>query len=476
MIRTLTTLILLATLAIGFSSCGEDDPCDNKVCEAGQILDAASCVCVSLDPCESVTCASGEIKTADCQCVTQDPCAGVTCASGEICEDGNCIKDPNAVGEVTVAGFITDGDTWTADSIYVMTGKVVVPQGATLTIEPGTIIKGAEGEGTLASALVVARGGKLMAEGTAEQPIIFTSARDNIQSGQIAGTNLDETQVGLWGGLIILGYAPISVETGLTSQIEGIPASDDFGAYGGDDAADNSGIIRYVSVRHGGATIGEGNEINGITFGGVGSGTVVDHIEVIGNQDDGLEWFGGTVNVTNALVWAQGDDAFDIDQAYSGTIDNYIYIAGPDSDHGMEVDGPEGAANATGAFTLKNGWLKGMASEYADFRDGARGTIENSYFFNFPANADLELDDNASSANYFSGALVIKGNEFNTSHLMDGNRTIEDIAADKADAGDAATFDTQMAADNSLVTEATVGADASVFGWTYAMSKGAISN
>jgi hypothetical protein len=471
-----SVLILFVVISVSMISCGKDDPCDGRICEEGQVLDALSCVCVTLDQCESVICASGEIKTADCDCVTQDPCASITCASGEICEDGTCVEDPNALREVTVAGFVNDGDTWTSDNIYIMTGKVVVPEGATLTIEPGTIIKGAEGEGTLASALVVARGARLIADGTAEDPIIFTSVRDNIRSGQIAGTNLDETQVGLWGGLIILGNAPVSVEAGLTSQIEGIPASDTFGVYGGNNPTDDSGVIRYVSIRHGGATIGEGNEINGITFGGVGSGTIVENIEIVGNQDDGLEWFGGTVNVSNSLVWAQGDDAYDIDQAYSGTIDNYIYIAGPDSDHGLEIDGPEGAANANGRFTMRNGTLKGLFSEYADFRDNAQGTIENSYFFNFPENADIELDDNASSANYFANILVITGNEFNTSHLTDGNRTIEDIVSDKSDAADEPAFDAQMSTDNNIVTTPSVGADTSVFQWTYAMHKGAISN
>ena len=469
-------LFLLMAGILSLTSCGDDDPCDGRTCSATQILDAASCVCVSLDPCESVICEADEIKTADCQCITQDPCAGVTCGSGEICDSGNCITDPNANTEVTVAGFVENGTVWTADNIYVMTGKVVVDEGATLTIEPGTVVKGEEGEGTLASALVVARGGTLIANGTADEPIIFTSIRDNIQPGMIAGSNLDETQVGLWGGLIILGSAPISVESGLVSQIEGIPADDSFGAYGGDDAMDSSGEISFISVRHGGATIGEGNEINGITFGGVGAGTVVNNIEVVGNQDDGLEWFGGTVNVQNALVWAQGDDAFDIDQAYSGTIDNYVYIAGPDSDHSLEIDGPEGGDNAMGSFTMRNGWLKGLDSEYADFRDGARGTVEASYFFNYPDNADLELDDNASSSNYFAGNLVIIGNEFNTSHLTTGNLTIENISSDRADNGNEADFDAMMESDNALVTSPTVGADLSAFSWTYANARGAISN
>ena len=466
--------LLFGWFALSITSCSEDDPCEGKICAENQVLDAATCVCVTLDPCESVVCAENEIKTSDCECIVQDPCAGVSCPAGQTCDSGNCVSDPDAITEITVAGFVGANDTWTANNVYVLTGKVVVDDGAVLTIEPGTIIKGAAGEGTLASALVVARGGKIMAEGTAEKPIIFTSEQDNIQPGQTAGSNLNETQVGLWGGLIILGNAPISVEAGLTSQIEGIPADDSFGAYGGNDPSDNSGVLSYVSVRHGGVTIGEGNEINGITFGGVGSGTIVNNIEVVANQDDGIEWFGGTVNVTNALVWAQGDDAYDIDQAFAGTLDNFIYIAGPDSDHGLEIDGPEGAENSEGSFTLTNGWLKGLASEYADFRDGARGNVINSYWFNFPGNADIELDDDLTSANFFAGNLNIAGNEINTSHLTEGNVSIASLSADKAPNGNPAGFDDQMTANNSLVTTPSVGADVSVFEWTFAYGKGAI--
>ena len=172
--------------------------------------------------------------------------------------------------------------------------------------------------------------------------------------------------------------------------------------------------------------IGEGNEINGLTLGGVGSGTTITNVEVVANKDDGIECFGGTVNITNALVWAQGDDAYDIDQAYSGTISNFIYIAGEDSDHGLEIDGPEGTA--TGSFTLTNGTLKGLSAEYADFRDGATGTVSNLYFFNFASGSDFELDadgstdpndntkklsDNpANSDNYANDELVFTGLEF----------------------------------------------------------------
>ena len=114
---------------------------------------------------------------------------------------------------------------------------------------------------------------------------------DNITVGDQAGTNLDETDAGLWGGLIVLGYAPISADAA-TALIEGLPANEAYAVYGGTNAADNSGSIQYVSVRHGGTLIGDGNEINGITLAGVGSATVVNHIEVVANVDDGVEFFG----------------------------------------------------------------------------------------------------------------------------------------------------------------------------------------
>lgn len=110
--------------------------------------------------------------------------------------------------------------------------------------------------------------------------------------------------------MIVLGYAPISADA-LTAQIEGIPPSDPNGLYGGDQPFDNSGVIKYVSIRHGGTNIGEGNEINGLTLGGVGSNTIIENIEIVANQDDGIEWFGGTVNVTNVVLWNVGDDAVD---------------------------------------------------------------------------------------------------------------------------------------------------------------------
>ncbi|HNP96967.1 MAG TPA: hypothetical protein PKJ63_15110, partial [Cyclobacteriaceae bacterium] len=179
----------------------------------------------------------------------------------------------------------------TNDRIWELAGRVIVPDGVTIDIQEGTIIKGREGSGSLASALIIARGGKIMAEGTATQPIIFTSILDDIEVGDKVGPNLDaEDDTGLWGGVIILGKATVGVATG-EAQIEGVPADIEDAKYGGGatpNDADNSGVFKYVSIRHGGALLGANNEINGLTLGGVGSGTVIEYVEVVGNEDDGI--------------------------------------------------------------------------------------------------------------------------------------------------------------------------------------------
>lgn len=367
---------------------------------------------------------------------------------------------------IDVTGAITENTTWTKDNIYKLNQKVVVSDGVTLTIQEGTIIKGAPGTGSLASALIVARGGIINAVGTPDEPIIFTSSQDNIGVGEIEGTNLDENDRGLWGGLIVLGKAHISVSgDNVEAQIEGIPADDTFGLYGGTDDLDNSGVIQYVSIRHGGALIGEGNEINGLTLGGVGSGTVIDHVEVVANVDDGIEYFGGTVSPTNVLIWAQGDDALDIDQAYAGTIDNAVVVQGQESDHCFEVDGPEGSYN--GSFTVQNVTLIGIGDastaggEYADFRDGARGTIGNIYAYGFKDASDIELDDDLSATNYNDGILnfgtwefVLPAGVADAASLF--NNTTGVTVTGFGSQGSAVTMGSQ-----------TVGADTSEFGWTY---------
>ncbi len=302
-------------------------------------------------------------------------------------DDGSCtLPEPVVENTVQVSGAITTNTTWTADKIWILNGKVVVDNGATLTIEAGTIIKGAEGQETLASALVIARGAKLNAVGTAAQPIIFTSILDNIQIGQTAGTNLLRTDNEKWGGVAILGNAPISAQSGDTeARLEGLPVSENYSFYGGSVANDNSGTIAYISIRHGGISIGEGNELNGLTLGGVGSGTSISNVEIYATLDDGIECFGGTVNISNALVYFQGDDGIDLDMNYSGTISNFIVMHGDGigTDEGLEIDGPEGSTYTTGKFTLSNGLVKSVGTtdgSPGDFKDKAQGNITNVTF------------------------------------------------------------------------------------------------
>ena len=197
----------------------------------------------------------------------------------------------NVNGDFVLAGTYTSDKTLTADKIWKLSGRVFIADGATLTIPAGTIIKAEGGTGTNSSFIAIARGGKIDAQGTADKPIIMTSVADDIAVGQRNGSNLDASTVGLWGGLLVLGKAPGSFKNDVVEyQIEGIPTEEKNGLYGGNDPADNSGTIKYLSIRHGGTSIGEDNEINGLTLGGVGTGTTISHVEIVGNQDDGIEF------------------------------------------------------------------------------------------------------------------------------------------------------------------------------------------
>lgn len=297
---------------------------------------------------------------------------------------------PVVTGNVIVSENISANTTWTSGKVYQLAGRITVLSGATLTIEAGTIIKGEAGTGANATALLIARGGKLMAEGTATMPIIFTSVADeitpeNVTAGNFASPNLASDINGLWGGVIVLGKAKISASNSSADisevQIEGIPTSDQNGLYGGSDDADNSGVLKYISIRHGGANIGSGNEINGLTLGGVGSGTVIENIEVVANQDDGIEWFGGKVNVKNAIVWNAGDDAMDTDQSWGGTLDNFVVIT--PTGHCFELDGPEGSYKAS--HVIKNGTIvatdgEKSSEELINTDKNSMVTLENIFF------------------------------------------------------------------------------------------------
>jgi len=391
------------------------------------------------------------------------------------------VVDPYA--DSTLEGTISENKTLDASKIWLLKGRVAVESGVTLTIPAGTIIKAASGTGADASTLIIARGATLVADGTAEAPIVMTSVSDNIEVGGTypsSGPALNVDTRGLWGGLLVLGNAPCSLSNDVTElQIEGIPTSDTNGLYGGSDAEDSSGSLQYISIRHGGAEIGEGNEINGLTLGGVGSGTTINHIEVLGNVDDGIEFFGGTVNATNLLVWGQGDDAIDIDQAYAGTIDGALVVLTAASDHGFEIDGPEGSS--TGRFVLKNATVigatddcdaEGVDGEMADFRKGATGDVLNVLFKDFSGGKDVELDASADATTYTAGTLTFEN--IDVMHPLDDSgavcsdvETLDKIFDDKSDES---TFEADASTFAEIVTEQQEGnglADDSIFSWTF---------
>ena len=416
-------------------------------------------------------------------CSEEDPVIEYVIVTETVTETNTDEVDPFA--DSTLEGNITENKTLDASKIWLIKGRVSVIDGTTLTIPAGTIIKAASGTGADASTLIVARGGKMIANGTADNPIIMTAAADNIQVGGTypeSGPALKVDTRGLWGGLLILGRAPCSFKSDVTElQIEGIPTSDTNGLYGGSVADDNSGSFQYISIRHGGAEIGEGNEINGLTLGGVGSGTTVNQIEVLGNVDDGIEFFGGTVKATNLLVWGQGDDAIDIDQAYAGTIDGALVVLTAASDHGFEIDGPEGSA--PGRFTLKNATVigatddcdaEGVDGEMADFRKGATGDILNILFKDFAGGKDVELDASADASTYTAGTLTFVN--IDILHPLDGNGNVcSDVeSVDKIfdDKSDESTFETDASTFAEIVTVQKEGnglSDDSTFSWTFYM-------
>ncbi len=374
------------------------------------------------------------------------------------CSDDNNdpIVDPDTEDENVISSNITQDVTWETGEVYTLAGRIAVEADVTLTIEPGVIIKGQAGSGSNATALIIARGAKLMAEGTAEQPIIFTSIADEIMPGEVASPNLDPNLDGLWGGLIVLGKAHASLPGDVTeAQIEGIPPSDSNGLYGGSEDEDNSGVLKYISIRHGGANIGEGNEINGLTLGAVGSGTVIENIEIVSNQDDGIEWFGGTVSVKNAIFWGVMDDAVDADQAWNGTLDNFIIAQTEDSgDNCFELDGPEGNYK-DGNYTLTNGTvIAGGSAKLVDNDDNTNVDLSNIYFTGI-------------TNQVFDQMPTVASNVSNLEVTLPEGVTVADLFLDGSDA-----YVTAVAEGAN-----TVGADKSAFaGWSWTAVSGSLDD
>jgi hypothetical protein len=326
-----------------------------------------------------------------------------------------CRKSPYHLEQtevITDLGGGTGTVTWTNDKDYLISGFVFVNDGQILTIEQGTVIRAQAGQGSMASALIVARGGKIIAEGTNTEPIIFSAEGDDLEG------SVPLEARGLWGGLIILGNAPVNTEEG-EDNIEGLPVSEPRALYGGVDEDDNSGILRYISIRHGGTNIGEGNEINGLTLGGVGRQTIVEYIEVISNEDDGVELFGGTVNCKNLVVSFCGDDAFDIDQGYRGKCQFLLGINNQSSDKGIECSGglqpmqllPDAFPSFYNLTLI--GDKQNNSTGLLDFNSYGAAHVKNSIMIHTGTGIAIEKSGIGDSYSMFeNGSLTIQNNDY----------------------------------------------------------------
>jgi plastocyanin len=316
-----------------------------------------------------------------------------------------------------------DNITWTKDKTYIVDGLTFVDSCATLTIEAGTVVKFTpRADVGNPSALVIARGAKLFANGTAEEPIIFTAEDDDVNNPN----DLGPTDRSLWGGLVILGSG-VTQKNGTTPvQVEGIPTTEKRGLYGGNNNADNSGVLRYVSIRHGGREIAPGNELNGLTLGAVGSGTTLEYVEVYANSDDGIEFFGGSPNLKYAIVAFAEDDSYDWDEVYTGKGQFWFSLQRSDvADAGGELDGstPDDLTpfsnptvyNWTHIGSGPNGTTS--ANQLGlNFRAGTGGTLANSIITSTRGKA-LVVQDKAAGVNdaynkLASGDLKILNNLF----------------------------------------------------------------
>jgi hypothetical protein len=214
-----------------------------------------------------------------------------------------------AVFDPNIRGIISANRTLKKDSVYILRGYVYVATGVTLTIEAGTKITSKKDS---AGVLVVYRGAKIIAEGTAAAPIVFTSGETTPASGDL-------------GGVVIVGQAPGNNNHSVVEG--GVDAA--FSAFGGTNPADNSGILKYVRIEYAGKAVNPGDEINGLSLYGVGNGTTIDYVQVSRGYDDAFEFFGGTVNCKHLIAYNSADDDYDMDDGYSGKIQFAISIKDP---------------------------------------------------------------------------------------------------------------------------------------------------
>ena len=253
--------------------------------------------------------------------------------------------------EIFVTENIYESTTWTADNVYNLQSQIYVLPGATLTIEAGTLVQSTTGVG---GSLAICRGAKIYANGTADSPIIMTSTDDDLLNWH-EGCNE-------WGNLTIMGNALISAShygglavsdntkepTGLNEkQMEGLVEEgtvNPLAYYGGDDDNDDSGSISFISIRYGGKVVGKANELNGLSLGAIGRETDIHHIEIMNNVDDGIEIWGGTVNLSYVNIWNIGDDSFDVDEGWRGKAQYGLIV------QGYSIDASQGSGVGDNCF------------------------------------------------------------------------------------------------------------------------------
>ena len=322
---------------------------------------------------------------------------------------------------VNITTSITTNTTWTSNNVYLLQGQIFVKNGATLTIQPGTVIQG--DKATAGSGLFVCQGSKLVANGTVSQPIVFTS-------NQPAGSRA----LGDWGGVILMGKSHLNVAGGI-GNIEGLTVGPDtqFGGGANPDTMDNSGILRYVRIEFPGYVYQPNKEINGLTMGAVGKGTTIDYVQVSFSNDDAYEWFGGTVDCRHLVSYRNLDDDFDTDNGFSGKVQFCLGVRDPqiaDAPAVSTSEGFESDNDATGSAATPQtkaifsnvtwiGPLRGtcpaaQGAIAAGFRRGARLRrntalkIHNSIFMD--GLRGLHIDAAAAEGNATNGKLKFQNN------------------------------------------------------------------
>ena len=306
-----------------------------------------------------------------------------------------------ASGAIELSGNYSENLTLDASEAYIITGPTIFEAGTTLTIPAGTTISAAATGADVY--LAISQGAKIDAQGTANQPIVFTSAATAPNAGD-------------WGGLIILGKAPINSVDGITtttatSEIASLP-------YGGLDTTDNSGILSYVRVEYSGGKADGQSENNGISLYGVGNATTVNYIQVYKGKDDGVEFFGGTVNASYIAVLECEDDSIDWTEGYTGILTDIYIKHGVDHDKGIEADGFNSDVANNGGFwskpTVSNltivGLGSGNANEAVRLRVGTQGIFTNVLIKGFAEGFDL--DDAATGNGVVSGDLIVNSVTF----------------------------------------------------------------